>query len=148
MAVCSTLFSRYQGVPPAVSGETLAQKVEEKIKRLERENAQLRGAKKEAASHRAQMEKELKRLTKVSADHERALRRAVEKAVADYSNSEEGRNFLQAYWASKVDEYKKSDDFQREVAKVAVPFVGYGFNACKEQFLVIGPFLLVRSFPF
>ncbi|KAL0405865.1 UNVERIFIED_CONTAM: hypothetical protein Slati_3900400 [Sesamum latifolium] len=85
------------------------------------------------------MEKELKRLSKVSADHERALRRAVENAVADYPNSEEGRNFLQAYWAKKVDEYKKSDDFQREVAKVAVPFVGYGFNACKEQFLTHRP---------
>ncbi|KAL0411573.1 UNVERIFIED_CONTAM: hypothetical protein Slati_3747000 [Sesamum latifolium] len=71
--------------------------MEEKIKRLERENAQLREAKKVASSHRAQMEKELKRLSKVSADHERALRQAVEKAVAEYPHSEEGRNFLETY---------------------------------------------------
>ncbi|KAL0455781.1 UNVERIFIED_CONTAM: hypothetical protein Slati_0917300 [Sesamum latifolium] len=95
--------------------------MEEKIQRLEKENAQLREAKKEAASYRGQMEKELKCLSKVSANHEKALRRAVEKAVADYSNSEEGRNFLEAYWASKIDEYKKSDDFQKEVAEVAFP---------------------------
>ncbi|KAL0416220.1 UNVERIFIED_CONTAM: hypothetical protein Slati_3453900 [Sesamum latifolium] len=72
------------------------------------------------------MGKELKRLSKVSAEHEKALQQAVEKAVADYPNSEEGRNFLEAYWASKMDEYKKSDDFQKEVAQVAFPFVGYG----------------------
>ncbi|KAL0356043.1 UNVERIFIED_CONTAM: hypothetical protein Sradi_4051200 [Sesamum radiatum] len=62
------------------------------------------------------MEKELRRLNKVSANHEKALWQAVEKAMADYPNSEEGRNFLEAYWASKIDEYKKSDDFQKEVA--------------------------------
>ncbi|KAL0283135.1 UNVERIFIED_CONTAM: hypothetical protein Sradi_7239300 [Sesamum radiatum] len=57
------------------------------------------------------MEKELRRLNKTSADHEMTLRKAVEKAVADYPNSEEGKNFLEAFWASKLDEYKKSDDF-------------------------------------
>ncbi|KAL0453584.1 UNVERIFIED_CONTAM: hypothetical protein Slati_1336500 [Sesamum latifolium] len=36
MAACDTVFSRYQGMPPAVSGETSAQKMEEKIQRLER----------------------------------------------------------------------------------------------------------------
>ncbi|KAL0451525.1 UNVERIFIED_CONTAM: hypothetical protein Slati_1130600 [Sesamum latifolium] len=49
------------------------------------------------------MDRELKRLSKVSADHEKALQAAVEKAVVDYPNSEEGRNFLEAYWASKID---------------------------------------------
>ncbi|KAL0411583.1 UNVERIFIED_CONTAM: hypothetical protein Slati_3748000 [Sesamum latifolium] len=82
---------------------------------------------------------ELKRLSKASADHEKALRRAVEKAVPDYPNSEEGKNFLKAFWASKMDEYKKSEDFQKEVAQVAFPFVGYRFNACKEQFLTHRP---------
>ncbi|KAL0287188.1 UNVERIFIED_CONTAM: hypothetical protein Sradi_7129500 [Sesamum radiatum] len=88
LAACDTLFSRYQGVSPAGSGETSAQKAEEKIRRLEKENAQLREAKKEVANHRAQMEKELRRLSKVSADHEKALRRTMEKAVADCPNSE------------------------------------------------------------
>ncbi|KAL0319886.1 UNVERIFIED_CONTAM: hypothetical protein Sradi_5250100 [Sesamum radiatum] len=107
---CSAVLPllRRRGVPPAESEETSAQKAEEKIKRMERENAQLREAKKEAANHRAQMEKELRRLSKVSADHEEALRRAVEKAVADYPNSEEGKNFLKTYWASKIDEYNLS----------------------------------------
>ncbi|KAL0344698.1 UNVERIFIED_CONTAM: hypothetical protein Sradi_4301100 [Sesamum radiatum] len=85
------------------------------------------------------MEKELRRLSKMSPDHERTLRKAVEKAVADYPDSEEGKNFLEAFWASKLDKYKKSEDFQKEVAQVAFPFVGYGFNACKEQFLTHMP---------
>ncbi|KAL0409687.1 UNVERIFIED_CONTAM: hypothetical protein Sradi_1903100 [Sesamum radiatum] len=42
LAACETLFFRYQGVPPA--GETAAQKVKERAKRLEKENAQLREA--------------------------------------------------------------------------------------------------------
>ncbi|KAL0345823.1 UNVERIFIED_CONTAM: hypothetical protein Sradi_4413600 [Sesamum radiatum] len=61
------------------------------------------------------MEKELRFLSKTSTDHEKALRRAVEKAVADYPHSEEGKNFLEAFWANKLDEYKKSEDFQKEV---------------------------------
>ncbi|KAL0291094.1 UNVERIFIED_CONTAM: hypothetical protein Sradi_7035000 [Sesamum radiatum] len=73
------------------------QKAEERARRLEKENAQLKEAKREAATQLAQMEKDLRRLSKASADHEKILRRAVEKAVADYPNSEEGRNFLEAY---------------------------------------------------
>ncbi|KAL0290210.1 UNVERIFIED_CONTAM: hypothetical protein Sradi_7054800 [Sesamum radiatum] len=111
--------------------------MEEKVKRLEKENAQSREAKKEAASHRTQMEKELKRLSKESAEHEKALRRAVEKAVHDYPNSKEGKDFLKSYWASKLDEFKKFE-YQQEVAKVAIPFLEYGFNACKDQFLAQG----------
>ncbi|KAL0303339.1 UNVERIFIED_CONTAM: hypothetical protein Sradi_6202000 [Sesamum radiatum] len=137
LAACETLFSRYQGVPPI--GETVAQKAEERAKRLEKENTQLREAKREAATQRAQIEKELRRLSKTSADHEKTLRQAVEKAVADYPNSEARKNCLEVFWASKLDEYKKSEDFQKEVAQVAFPFVGYGFNACKEQFLAHRP---------
>ncbi|KAL0319858.1 UNVERIFIED_CONTAM: hypothetical protein Sradi_5247300 [Sesamum radiatum] len=59
LAACDILFSRYQGASPAGSGETSAQKAEEKIKHLEKENSQLREAKKEAASHWAQMEKDV-----------------------------------------------------------------------------------------
>ncbi|KAL0403906.1 UNVERIFIED_CONTAM: hypothetical protein Sradi_2031400 [Sesamum radiatum] len=61
---------------------------------------------------------------KLCVDHEKALRRAVEKAVADYPNSEEGKNFLEAFWASKLDDYKKSEDFQKEIAQMSFPFVG------------------------
>ncbi|KAL0355769.1 UNVERIFIED_CONTAM: hypothetical protein Sradi_4023800 [Sesamum radiatum] len=122
--------------------------MEEKGKCLEKENAQLKEAKKEAATHRAQMDKELKRLSKESVEHEKALRRAVEKAVHDYPNPEEGKDFLKAYWASKVDEFKKSDEYQQEVAKVAIPFLEYDFNACKDQFLAQGYPLLARSLLF
>ncbi|KAL0356464.1 UNVERIFIED_CONTAM: hypothetical protein Sradi_4093300 [Sesamum radiatum] len=97
MAVCETLFSRYQGVPTMVSADTPSKKMEENVKRLEKENAQLREAKKETTTHRAQMEKELKCLTKESLEHDKALQREMEKAVHDYPNSEEGKDFLRAY---------------------------------------------------
>ncbi|KAL0402485.1 UNVERIFIED_CONTAM: hypothetical protein Slati_4278400 [Sesamum latifolium] len=45
---------------------------------------------------------------------------------------------MKAYWNSRVDEFKKSDEYQQDVAKVAIPFLEYGFNACKEQFLAQG----------
>ncbi|KAL0345716.1 UNVERIFIED_CONTAM: hypothetical protein Sradi_4402900 [Sesamum radiatum] len=60
--------------------------MEEKVKRLEKENAQIRESKKEATSHQTQMEKLLKCLSKKSAEHEEALRKAVEKVVHDYPN--------------------------------------------------------------
>ncbi|KAL0379230.1 UNVERIFIED_CONTAM: hypothetical protein Sradi_3228500 [Sesamum radiatum] len=112
--------------------DTPSKKMEEKVKCLKKKNAQLREAKREAATHQAQMDKELKCLSKKGAKHEQALRRAVDKAMHDYPNSEEGKDFLKAYWASKVDEFKKSDEYQQEVAKVAIPFLEYGFNACKD----------------
>ncbi|KAL0411184.1 UNVERIFIED_CONTAM: hypothetical protein Slati_3708100 [Sesamum latifolium] len=49
--------------------------MEEKVKRLEKENAELKDAKREAISHRSQMEKELKYLSKESAEHEEAPRK-------------------------------------------------------------------------
>ncbi|KAL0411955.1 UNVERIFIED_CONTAM: hypothetical protein Slati_3785200 [Sesamum latifolium] len=137
ISVCGTLFSRYQRVPPALSSDTPSKKLEEKVKRLEKENAQFKEAKKDAASQRSQMEKELKRLSKEGEENE-ALRKAVEKVVRDYSYSDEGKGFLKAYWASKVDEFKKSDEYQQKVAKIAIPFLEYGFNACKDQFMAQG----------
>ncbi|KAL0367139.1 UNVERIFIED_CONTAM: hypothetical protein Sradi_3604000 [Sesamum radiatum] len=91
MAACDALFSRYQRVSSATLGEASVRKQRKKIKCLEKENAKLREAKKEAATQRPQMEKELRRLSKTSADHEKTLRKAVEKAVADYPNSRRGR---------------------------------------------------------
>ncbi|KAL0416461.1 UNVERIFIED_CONTAM: hypothetical protein Slati_3478000 [Sesamum latifolium] len=83
ISACDTLFSRYQGVPPALSSDTPSKKLEEKVKRLEKKNAQLKEAKKEAASQRSQMDRELKRLSKEGSEHEEALR----KVVRDYPYS-------------------------------------------------------------
>ncbi|KAL0345834.1 UNVERIFIED_CONTAM: hypothetical protein Sradi_4414700 [Sesamum radiatum] len=132
---CDSLFSWYQGVSPVLSSDASRKKLEEKVKCLEKENAQLKEAKKETTSQCNQMEKELKCLSKESAGHEETLKKAVEKVVHDYSHSDEGKDFLKLYWANQVDEFKKSYEYQQEVAKVAIPFLEYGFNACKEQFM-------------
>ncbi|KAL0345505.1 UNVERIFIED_CONTAM: hypothetical protein Sradi_4381800 [Sesamum radiatum] len=100
-----------------LSSDTSSRKLEEK------ENAQLKEAKNEATSHRRQMEKELKRLIKESAGHEEALRKVVvEKAGRNYPHLEEGNDFLKAYWASWVDELKKSDEYQQEWRRWRYPF--------------------------
>ncbi|KAL0420338.1 UNVERIFIED_CONTAM: hypothetical protein Slati_3056700 [Sesamum latifolium] len=47
---------------------------------------------------------------------------------------DEGHNFMEGYWASHIEGYKKSGEYQQEVTKIAIPFLEYGFTACKEQF--------------
>ncbi|KAL0339187.1 UNVERIFIED_CONTAM: hypothetical protein Sangu_1440800 [Sesamum angustifolium] len=41
----------------------------------------------------------------------------------DFPDTEERRNYLDAYWASRLSEFKKSKDYKREVALVAGPFL-------------------------
>ncbi|KAL0447912.1 UNVERIFIED_CONTAM: hypothetical protein Slati_1919100 [Sesamum latifolium] len=64
--------------------------LEDKVKRLGAENAQLKEAKKEANNKCQPMEKELKRMSKEIAGHEEAFRKAVEKAIHDFSHTDEG----------------------------------------------------------
>ncbi|KAL0405432.1 UNVERIFIED_CONTAM: hypothetical protein Slati_3857100 [Sesamum latifolium] len=42
------------------------------------------------------------------------------------------------YWADRLSDYKKSEEFQAEVAIIAGLYFEHGFTACKEQFLAQG----------
>ncbi|KAK4406597.1 hypothetical protein Sango_0666200 [Sesamum angolense] len=59
-------------------------------------------------------------------------------ATLDFQHIDEGRNFLEGYWASRVVRLKKSDKYKEEMAKMAIPFLEYGFKAYKAQFLAQG----------
>ena len=65
------------------------------------------------------------------ANHEGALKKAVEKAIMDFLHLEEGKNYLKAYWESRFKEFKKFEGYQQEVAKIAGPYFEHGFTACK-----------------
>ncbi|KAL0329136.1 UNVERIFIED_CONTAM: hypothetical protein Sradi_4900300 [Sesamum radiatum] len=77
-------------------------------------------------------------MSKEIAGHEEALRKAVEKATLKFPHTDEDRNFLEGYWASRVDGFKRSDEYRKKVVKIAIPFLDYSFKACKGQFLAQG----------
>ncbi|KAL2236308.1 UNVERIFIED_CONTAM: hypothetical protein Sindi_0822500 [Sesamum indicum] len=83
-----------------------------------------------ATSYLFKLEKDLRKIQKEVAGHERALK----KAVLDFPNSEEGKNYLEFYRESHFKEFKKSEGYQQEVTKIARPYFEHGFIACKEQF--------------
>ncbi|KAL0427466.1 UNVERIFIED_CONTAM: hypothetical protein Slati_2921400 [Sesamum latifolium] len=46
----------------------------------------------------------------------------------DFPETEEGKNLLEACWASRLAEHKKSDAYQKEVALVAGPFLRFAYE--------------------
>ncbi|KAL0291559.1 UNVERIFIED_CONTAM: hypothetical protein Scaly_2632000 [Sesamum calycinum] len=70
--------------------------------------------------------------------HEGAPKKVIEKTILDFSHMEEVRHFLEGYWASCIKEFKKFDEYQREVAKIAIAILDYGFKDCKKQFAAQG----------
>ncbi|KAL0345712.1 UNVERIFIED_CONTAM: hypothetical protein Sradi_4402500 [Sesamum radiatum] len=100
--------------------------------------AKLKEEKKELVHCAQQQEKELKKLMKEVIGHEEAIRKAVEKAELDFSNSKDGQRFLKGYWAGRISDFKKSEEYQVEVAVIAGPYIEHGFMACNEQFFAQG----------
>ncbi|KAL0336584.1 UNVERIFIED_CONTAM: hypothetical protein Sradi_4870300 [Sesamum radiatum] len=77
-------------------------------------------------------------MMKEISSHEGAPKKVIEKTILDFSYMEEVRHFLEGYWASCIKEFKKFDEYQREVAKIAIAILDYGFKACKKQFAAQG----------
>ncbi|KAL2252199.1 UNVERIFIED_CONTAM: hypothetical protein Sindi_0014600, partial [Sesamum indicum] len=118
----------FKGTPP--SSDAQRRKLEDRLERLGNENAKLSDAKKDMVGRCQQLEREVRQLKMEAVSQESALK----KVVMDFPHSEEGKNFLEAYWESRLKEFKGSVEYQQEVAKIAGPFFEYGFLACKEQF--------------
>ncbi|KAL0405541.1 UNVERIFIED_CONTAM: hypothetical protein Slati_3868000 [Sesamum latifolium] len=125
------LFSS-PGEPSVPRSEAQWRKLEDKADRLTVDVGRLKEEKKELAIRVQQQEMELKKLKKEVAGHEEAIRKAVEKTELDFPNSEDGQRYLQGYWADHLSDYKKSEEFQAEVAVIAGPYFENGFMACKE----------------
>ncbi|KAL2228431.1 UNVERIFIED_CONTAM: hypothetical protein Sindi_1822800 [Sesamum indicum] len=90
-------------------------------------------AKKEVTGRFQQLEKDIKKLQKEVVNHESALEKAMENAIMDFPHSEEGKNYLEAYWKSRLKELKKSKRYQQEVAKIAGPYFEHSFTAYKKR---------------
>ncbi|KAL0313328.1 UNVERIFIED_CONTAM: hypothetical protein Sradi_5732100 [Sesamum radiatum] len=59
-----------------------------------------------------------------------------DKVRKEFPDTEEGKNFLEAYWASLLASNKKSEDYKKDVALVAGPYLHFAFEACRQQFIV------------
>ncbi|KAL0444403.1 UNVERIFIED_CONTAM: hypothetical protein Slati_2163000 [Sesamum latifolium] len=127
-----------KGVPPVPQSEAQWRKLEDKADRLNADVVRLKEEKKELLTRAQQQEKELKKLKKEVVGHEEAIRKAVEKAELVFPNSEDSQHFLKGYWADRISAFKKSEDYQAEVATIARPYFEHDFMACKEQFLAQG----------
>ncbi|KAL0374088.1 UNVERIFIED_CONTAM: hypothetical protein Sradi_3324500 [Sesamum radiatum] len=68
-------------------------------------------------------------------EHAEKLRAHADQVRKEFPETEEGKNLLEACWASHLAEHKKSDAYQKEVALVAGPFLHFAFEACRQQFL-------------
>ncbi|KAL0420678.1 UNVERIFIED_CONTAM: hypothetical protein Slati_3090700 [Sesamum latifolium] len=124
--MCVELFSQPQGTPPIPQSEAQRWKLGDNVERLNAENVKLKEAKKEVTSRNEQLEKELKKLQREVASHEGPIRKAVDKAMLDFPNTEEGQHYLKGYWASCLKEYKKFEEYQDAVARIAGPFLERG----------------------
>ncbi|KAL0399976.1 UNVERIFIED_CONTAM: hypothetical protein Sradi_2340900 [Sesamum radiatum] len=56
----------------------------------------------------------------------------------EFPETEEGRNLLEASWASRLAEHKTSNAYQKEVALVAGHFLRFSFEVRRQQFLAHG----------
>ncbi|KAL2228475.1 UNVERIFIED_CONTAM: hypothetical protein Sindi_1827200 [Sesamum indicum] len=59
-------------------------------------------------------------------------------ATLEFPDTVDGQHYLEGYWASCLEQFRKSEVYQREFAKIAGPYFKHGFVACKEQFKVHG----------
>ncbi|KAL0379345.1 UNVERIFIED_CONTAM: hypothetical protein Sradi_3240000 [Sesamum radiatum] len=99
-----------------------------------REVNKLRDAKKEAVGKYQQAEREVKKLqwevNALKEDHAEELQRLADQVRKKFPDIEEGQNYLEACWASRLAEYKKSEGYKREVDLVAGPYLRFSFEAC------------------
>ncbi|KAL0339385.1 UNVERIFIED_CONTAM: hypothetical protein Sangu_1460600 [Sesamum angustifolium] len=56
----------------------------------------------------------------------------------DFPKTQEGKNYLDEYWASRLSEFKKSEDYKKEVALVVGPYLHFAFETCRQKFLAYG----------
>ncbi|KAL0306959.1 UNVERIFIED_CONTAM: hypothetical protein Sradi_6113200 [Sesamum radiatum] len=71
-------------------------------------------------------------------DHAEELQTLADQVCKEFHETEEGKNFLEACWASRLASYKKSEDYKREVTLVSGPYLRLAFEACRQQFIAQG----------
>ncbi|KAL0451573.1 UNVERIFIED_CONTAM: Formin-like protein 18 [Sesamum latifolium] len=105
------------------------------------ESSQTHGdAQRQKLEDRAKKEnKKLQReLNALKEDHAEEIKKLANQVRRDFPDTEEGKNYLEAYWASRLSEYQKSREYKKEVATIASPYLRFAFEACKQQFVAQG----------
>ncbi|KAL0455082.1 UNVERIFIED_CONTAM: hypothetical protein Slati_0847400 [Sesamum latifolium] len=127
--------SRASGGLGRSQGEDSVKSLEERVERMCEEMDDLKGAKKEAMAKYQKVEKEVKRLQRevkaLQEEHAEELWAHADQVRKEFPETEEGKNLLEACWASRLAKHKKSDVYQKEVALVAGPFLHFTFEACR-----------------
>ncbi|KAL0386257.1 UNVERIFIED_CONTAM: hypothetical protein Sradi_3020000 [Sesamum radiatum] len=135
-------LSRSLGGLSRSQGEAPARNLEERVEHMQVEIDDLKMAKKETVGRCQKAEKEVKRLQwevkALQEEHAEELRAHADQLRKEFPDTKEGKNLLEACWASRLAEHKRSDAYQKEVALVAGPFLRFGFEACRQQFLAQG----------
>ncbi|KAK4403044.1 11S globulin subunit beta [Sesamum angolense] len=116
-------------------------KLEDRVERLLGDIAKLKDLKKKAVGRYQQVEKEVKKLQRevktLKEDHTEELQMLANQVQKEFPEIEEGKNYLEACWASRLALYKKSEDYKREVAMVANLYLRfafkYGCSRCEED---------------
>ncbi|XP_011078456.1 uncharacterized protein LOC105162186 [Sesamum indicum] len=57
----------------------------------------------------------------------------MEKVALEFLDTADGQHYLEGYWVSRLEQFKKSKSYKRELAKITAPYFGHGFVACKEK---------------
>ncbi|KAL0413547.1 UNVERIFIED_CONTAM: hypothetical protein Sradi_1556400 [Sesamum radiatum] len=93
--------------------EANVQSLEERVERMQGEIDDLKVAKKEAGARCQKAEKEVRRLQRkmkaLQEEHAEELRAQADRVRKEFPDTEEGKNLLEACWASRLAEHKKSD---------------------------------------
>ncbi|KAL0446085.1 UNVERIFIED_CONTAM: hypothetical protein Slati_1736400 [Sesamum latifolium] len=135
-------LSRASGGSSRAQGEAFLKKFEDKVEHLQEEVNDLKEAKKESMAKYQKAEKEVKRLLREAKaqqeEHAKELWAQAEQVRKEFPETEEGKNFLETCWASRLAKHKKSIAYQKEVPLVTSPFLRFAFEACRQQFLAHG----------
>ncbi|KAL0447955.1 UNVERIFIED_CONTAM: hypothetical protein Slati_1923400 [Sesamum latifolium] len=136
------LLSRFLGELAQVQGDVHKKKLEDQVERLLGEVTKLRDTKNEAVGRYQQAEREVKKLQRevnaLKEDHAEELQKLADQVRKEFPNTEEGQNCLEACWASRLAEYKKYEDYKKEVVLVAGPYLRFAFEAYRQQCIAQG----------
>ncbi|KAL0413150.1 UNVERIFIED_CONTAM: hypothetical protein Sradi_1516700 [Sesamum radiatum] len=102
----------------------------------------LKVAKKEVVTRCQKAEKEMRRLQRevkaLQEEQAKELWVHADQVHKEFPKTEEGKNLLEACWASRLAEHKKSDAYLKEASLVAGLFLRFAFEASRQQFLAQG----------
>ncbi|KAL0410720.1 UNVERIFIED_CONTAM: hypothetical protein Slati_3661700 [Sesamum latifolium] len=122
--ICQTAALRGEILsrPPRKSAQTQGdvhkRKLEDRVERLLEEVTKLKDSRKEVVGRYQQAKREVKNLQRevktLKEDHAEELQMMADQVHKEFPDTDEGKNFLSACWASRLAAYKKSEDYKQD----------------------------------